>query len=62
MAVKVNLYSACEGKDSGARTSGEKGGRGGGKFAGQKGKLGVVERSPQQDSAMTIGKKNKVRS
>ena len=46
MAVKVDLYSTREGKDVGAGNSGGKGGRGGGKFTGQKGKLGVVEEGP----------------
>lgn len=33
MVVKMDLYSACEGKDIGAGTSAGKGGCGGGKFA-----------------------------
>ena len=41
-----DLYSAREGKDIGVGTNAGKDGRGGGKFAGQKGKLGIVEEGP----------------
>ena len=60
MTVKVDLYSAREGKESGAGTSAGKGGRGGGKFTEQKGKLGNVEESPQPDSVATVAKKKKL--
>ena len=42
MAVKVDLYLASEGRESGARTNAGKGGRGGRKFVGQKGELGIL--------------------
>ena len=45
MAVKVDLHSVCEGKESGARTSAGKGGHGGGKSTRQKGKLGLLRRA-----------------
>ena len=60
MAVKVDLYSELEGRESGARTSVGKGGRGGGKFAGQKGKLGNIEEGPQPDSVAMVAKKKKL--
>ena len=60
MAVKVGLYSAREGRESGAGTSAGKGGCGGGKFAGQKGKLGNIEESPQSDSITTVTEKKKL--
>ena len=46
MAVKVDLYSTSKGRESRARTSAGKGGRGGGKYARQKGKLGNVKEGP----------------
>ena len=68
MAVKVDLYSALEGKaDSGARSSGGKGGHGGGGggggggFSRQTDKLGVVEESPKPNSTMTIAKGKKLK-
>ena len=60
MAVKVDLSSSREGREPGARTSAGKGGRGGGKFAGQKGKLGNVEEGPQPDSVAMVAKKKKL--
>ena len=62
MATKVDLYIAHGGKvDAGSSRSGNSGGRGGGRFARWKGKLGVVEENPQQESAMTIAKKKKLK-
>ena len=61
MATKVDLYTTHGGKvDAGSSSSGNSGGRGGGRFAGWKGKLGVVEEKPQQESAMTIVEKKKL--
>ena len=60
MAVNVDLYSSREGRESGVGTSAGKGGRGGGKFAGQKGKLGNIEEGPQPDSVATVAEKNKL--
>ena len=60
MVVKVDLYSSREGRESSARTSAGKGGRGGGKYAGQKGKLGNVEDGPQPDLVATMAKKKKL--
>ena len=60
MAVKVDLYLARQGRESSAGTSAGKGGRGGGKFTGQKGKLGNVEESPQPDSVATVAEKKKL--
>ena len=45
MVVKVDLYSIREGRESSLGTNAGKGGRGGGKFAGQKGKLGNMRRA-----------------
>ena len=60
MVTKVDLYIAHGGKaDAGSSNSGNSGGRGGGRFAGRKGKLGVVEETPQQESTMTIAEKKK---
>lgn len=62
MAVKVDLCLAREGKDSGVRTIGGKGGcGGGGKFAGEKGKLRVVEEGPRPDSVTTVSEKKKLK-
>ena len=64
MEVKVDLYSALEGKaDSGARSSGGKGGHGGGGecFSRQMDKRGVVEESPKPNSTMTIAKGKKLK-
>lgn len=60
MVVKVDLYFAREGKDSGAETSGGKDDRGSGKFAGQKEKLGIVEENPQPDSVVIVAEKKKL--
>ena len=58
MATKVDLYTAHGGKaDVASSSSGNSGGR----FAGRKGKLGVVEENPQQESAMTIVEKKKLK-
>ena len=62
MAIKVDLYSACEGREPGAGTNAGKGGRGGGKYAGQKGKLGNVKEGPQPDSAATVAVKKNCKS
>ena len=59
MAVKVDLYSAREGRESGTGTSAGKDGRGGEKSAGQKGKLGNIEEGPQPDSVTTMAEKKK---
>ena len=62
MATKVDLYIAHGSKaDAGSSSGGNSGGRGGGHFAGGKGKLGVVEENPQQESAMMIAKKKKLK-
>ena len=48
MATKVDLYTTHGGKaNAGSSNSGNSGGRGGGRFVGRKGKLGVVEENPQ---------------
>ena len=60
MDAKVDLYSAREGRESGAGTIAGKGGCGGGKFAGQKGKLGNIEEGPQPDSVTTVAEKKKL--
>ena len=60
MAVKVDLYSAQKGRKSSVRTSAGKGGCGGGKFAGQKGKLENIEEGPQPDSVATVAEKKKL--
>ena len=60
MAVKVDLYSSQEGRESGVRTSAGKGGRGGGKFARQKGKLGNIEEGPQPHSVTMVAEKKKL--
>ena len=59
MTAKVDLYLAHEGKDSDASTSAGKGGHGGGKYAGQKGKLGNIEEGPQPDSVTKVAEKKK---
>ena len=47
MATKVDLYTAHGGKaDVGSSSGGNSGDRGGRRFGGQKGKLGVVEENP----------------
>ena len=60
MALKVDLYVAHEGKDLGARTNARKGGHCGGKFCGQKGKLGTIEEGPQPDSVTTVAELKKL--
>ena len=60
MVVKVDLYSAREGRESSAGTSAGKCGHGGGKFARQKGKLGNIEEGPQPDSVTTMAEKKKL--
>ena len=60
MAVKVDLYSLREGRKSGAGTSIGKGGRGGGKYTRQKGKLGNVEEGPQPGLVATVAEKKKL--
>ena len=59
MAVKVDLYLAREGRETGAGTSAGKGGRGGGK-PGQKGKLGTIGENSQPDSVATVAEKKKL--
>ena len=62
MATKVDLYMEHGGKtESGSSSSGNSGGRGGGQFAGWKGKLGVVEENPKQESTMMIAEKKKLK-
>ena len=62
IATKVDLCTAHGGKaDAASCSSGNSGGRGNGRFAGRKGKLGVVEENPQQESAMTIAEKKKLK-
>ena len=62
MATKVDLYNAHGGKaDAGSSNSGNSGGHGGGRFAGRKGKLGVVEENPQEESMMMIAEKKKLK-
>ena len=60
MAIKVDLYLAREGRESGVGTSAGKGGRGGGKFARQKGKLGNIEEGPQPHSVAMVAEKKKL--
>ena len=60
MAIKVDLYSAREGREASAGTSAGKGGRGGGKFAGQNRKLGNVEEGTQPDSVAMVADKKKL--
>ena len=60
MAIEVDSYLACEAKDFGTGTSVGKDGRGGGKFAGQKGKLGNIEEGPQPNSVAMVSKKKKL--
>ena len=60
MEVNVDLYSAYEERESNARTSAGKGGRGGGKFARQKGELGNIEEGTQPDLVATVAKKKKL--
>ena len=60
MAIKMDLYLAREGRESGAGTSARKGERGGGKYAGQKGELGNVEEGPQPDSVALVAEKRKL--
>ena len=58
MATKVDLYTVHGGKaNAGSSSSGKSGGR----FAGRKGKLGVVEENPQQESTMIIAEKKKLK-
>ena len=60
--TKVDLSTVHGGKaDAGSSSGGNSGGRGGGRFAGRKGKLGVVEENPQQELAMTIAEKRKLK-
>ena len=62
MATKVDLYTAHGSKaNAGSSNSGNSDGCGGGHFAGRKGKLGVVEEKPQQESTMMIAKKKKLK-
>ena len=60
MAVKADLYSVGEGRDSSAGTSPRKGGHDGGKFARQKGNLGTIEEGPQADLVVTMAEKKKL--
>ena len=60
MAVKVDLYLAREGRESGVGTNARKGGSGGGKFASQKGKLGNIEEGPQPNSVAIVTEKKKL--
>ena len=60
MAFKVDLYLAREGRKSSARSSAGKGGRGGGKYARLKGKLGNIEEGPQPDLVATVVEKKKL--
>ena len=60
MAVKVDLYSVREGRETGAGPSTGKGERGGGKSFGQKGKLGTIGENPQPDSVATVAEKKKL--
>ena len=60
MVVKVDLYSAQEGRESSAGSNARKGGHGGGKFVGQKGKLGNVEEGLQHDSVAMVAEKKKL--
>ena len=62
MAVKVDLYSTHEGKESSAGTSARRGGCGDGEFFGQKGKLGTVEEGFQLDLVATVAKKKSYKS
>ena len=63
MATKVDLYIAHGGKaDASSSNSGNSGGRGGGRFTRQKGKFGVVEENRQQESAMMIAEKKKLKN
>ena len=62
MAAKVDLYSAHEGKESHVGTSAGKGGRGSGKLAGQKGKLGSIEEGPQSNSVAMVAEKKSCKS
>ena len=57
MAAKVGLYLAHEDRESGVGTNTGKGGRGGGKFAGQIGKLGTVGEGPQPNSIAMVAEK-----
>ena len=60
MAVKVDLYSAREGRETGAGANAGKGGRGGGKPTGQKGKLGTIGENSQPDLVATVAEKKKL--
>ena len=60
MAVKVDLYSAREGRETGAGSSAGKSGRSGGKPAGQKGKLGTIGENSQPDSVATVAERKKL--
>lgn len=57
----MDLYLAREGKESGAGTTARKGGRGGGKFIGEKGKLWTVEEGPRPDSVTIVADKKSCR-
>ena len=58
MVTKVDLYTAHGGKaNTASSNSGNNGGRGGGRFAGRKGKLGVVEENTHQESTMRLQRK-----
>ena len=62
MATKADLYTTHGGKaNASSSNGGNSGGRGGGRFGRRKGKLGVVEESPQQDLAMMIVEKKKLK-
>ena len=62
MATKVDLCTAHGGKaDAGSSSGRNSGGRGGARFAGRKEKLGVVEENTQQESAMMIAEKKKLK-
>ena len=60
MAIKTDLYSAQEGRESSASTSAKKGGRGGGMYAEQKGKLRGIEEGPQPNSVAMVAEKKKL--
>ena len=60
MAVEVELHLAHEGRESHVVTSARKGGRGGGKFVGQKGKLGNIKEGPQPNSVAMVAKNKKL--
>ena len=60
MAIKADLYSEHKGRESSVGSSARKGWRGGGKFPGQKGKLGTIEEGPQPNSVATVAEKKKL--